>query len=283
MFLFYFIVGFLVVGVLFFIFSRKKEEVQLKELRFVIVTSSWNNVSWYKKNLDSTTQQNYSNYHIIYTDDNSTDGTADCVRSYIEKYQLDKITLLCNKERLGQTANNYNAVHMLKDSDIALIVDGDDWLAHKNVLKKLNKVYQDQNVWLTYGQHKVYPYFFKKGLCDVFPEDVVRQGAYRSYKWVSSHLRTFRAGLFKKIKREDFMHEGTFLPASNDMVEMFSMLEMAQGKFSFIPEVLLVYNIKNPLAVWNINQSGSVKMQSVVRSQKKYKPLDSAPWKQKQL
>ncbi len=39
-----------------------------------------------KKNLNSIFQQKYDNFHVVYIDDASKDGTPDMVRDYAQKY-----------------------------------------------------------------------------------------------------------------------------------------------------------------------------------------------------
>ena len=49
---------------------------------------SYKIVDKFFRNLNSILQQDYSNYHIIFIDDASKDGTADVVRNYIRKYDV---------------------------------------------------------------------------------------------------------------------------------------------------------------------------------------------------
>ena len=74
---------------------------------------------------------------------------------YAKKYPF--ITVQHNTERRGALENTYNAVMALKDDLIAVIVDGDDSLAHNKVLQRLEEVYSNSNVWVTYGQFVFYP------------------------------------------------------------------------------------------------------------------------------
>jgi glycosyltransferase involved in cell wall biosynthesis len=39
----------------------------------------------YLRNLDSIFQQEYQNYHLVYVNDASTDGTGDYVKAYMEE------------------------------------------------------------------------------------------------------------------------------------------------------------------------------------------------------
>lgn len=53
-----------------------------------IITVSYNNIRWVKRNLESMINQDYDNYHITYIDDKSTDGTADYVEKFIARNNL---------------------------------------------------------------------------------------------------------------------------------------------------------------------------------------------------
>ena len=140
---------------------------EVVERSIVVVIASYNNKDWYKRNLDSVFSQKYTNYRVIYVDDASPDGTGELVEQYIKEHkQEEKFTLLCNQERLGALANQYTAITSCDDMAIIVILDGDDWFAHDQVLAYMNNVYADTNVWLTYGQFKEYP-SNKVGFCCV--------------------------------------------------------------------------------------------------------------------
>ncbi len=42
----------------------------------------------YLRNLDSIFQQEYKNYHVVYINDGSTDGTGKYVKDYMEVNQI---------------------------------------------------------------------------------------------------------------------------------------------------------------------------------------------------
>ncbi|MFA6535598.1 MAG: glycosyltransferase family 2 protein, partial [Candidatus Babeliales bacterium] len=233
--------------------NQIKNSLSIQEKKFVVIIASFNNKNWYKVNLDSILSQKYENYKVIYIDDNSTDGTGGLVKEYISahKDKLNKILFIQNTVRCGATANIYKAIHSCDNDSIIVILDGDDWVKNDHVLALLNKVYSDPNIWLTYGQFERYPYC-TVGYCSEIPEEVIKANSFRSYKWVSSHLRTFYAWLYKRIKLEDLMFDGEFVPVCSDLVTMFPMLEMAGRHFKFISDVLYVYNCINPNSYKNM-------------------------------
>ena len=52
------------------------------------------------------------------------------------------------------------------------------------------------------------------------------------------------------------MEEGgeSWLPMTGDIAAMFSMIEMAQDHFKFIPKILLVYNNANPINNYKVSK-----------------------------
>ncbi|MCX5925454.1 MAG: glycosyltransferase family 2 protein [Candidatus Dependentiae bacterium] len=248
-------------------------DTDIIEKNMVIVIPSYNNKLWYKKNLNSVLSQKYANFRVIYIDDCSPDGTGSLVQEYIEKYdRYNRITLFKNNKRQGVMANRYHAIHSCVDSDIIVTLDGDDWLAHDKVLKVINEQYQDPNVWITYGQYQKYP-LRQKGQCKQFDQEVIIKNSYRDYFFVSSHLRTFYAWLFKLIKKEDLLYNDQFIPMATDVAIMLPMLEMAGGRFKCIEEVLYMYNVLNPINMFMLDPIFQKKMEFYIRSKKRYEPL----------
>jgi glycosyltransferase involved in cell wall biosynthesis len=251
------------------------------EKPFVIIIPSYNNSSYCEQNILSVLHQSYGNFRVIFIDDASTDDTYDRVKALVDRSpNKDKVTLLKNGGNQGSLKNLYNAIHSCKDHEIVVWCDGDDLLAHPYVLKRLNKVYSNSEIWMTYGNYLDYPtYKQKPQLCQKFPKSVIKSKRFRQYKWVTSHLHSFYAGLFKKISTEHLIKDGAFLPVAGDVAAILPMLEMAAGHFQFIDEVLYLYNRKNPLSD-HLNHR--LVLQNAydrhVRSLPSYEPLADAPY-----
>ena len=245
------------------------------EQHITIICASYKNARWYKQNLDSMLGQKYENYHIIYIDDNSPDNTGQLVEHYLENHpKKDKVTLIQNQSRMGALYNQYHAIHSCANDTIIIICDGDDWFAHQNVLSRINQIYENNDIWLTYGQFRYFP-SGRLGLAKPIAKWVIEKNAFRNYQWVTTHLRTFYAGLFKKIKREDLEYKGTFFAVAPDMPVMLCMIEMARDHFRFVPEVLYIYNNANPINENKINRPLIKQIDQYVRRQKRYEKLTS--------
>jgi glycosyltransferase involved in cell wall biosynthesis len=242
------------------------------ENSFVVVIPSYQNKAWCEKTLFSVLSQKYSNFRAIYSDDCSTDGTADEAERILKEYDTEnKITLIRNTERLYAVHNIYNMVHSCKDDEIIVVVDGDDWLENQNVLSRLNEEY-NKDVWMTYGQYISYHDQEIGCSCEI-PKEVIYSGMFRRYQWCSSHLRTHYAWLYKQIRQEDLMHNGQWLQISGDLAAMFPMLEMAGPKQSFIPDILYVYNYTSPLNDGKINRGLQIEMERKIRAMNPYKRI----------
>lgn len=244
-----------------------------EQKKLVVVTCSYNNKNWYKQNLDSVFMQKYQNYHLIYMDDCSSDGTGELVQSYIKERGFeDRVTLVRNEARVGAMANHFKAVYMCDDRDIIVQLDGDDILAHERVLETVNRAYADPNIWLAYSQFVMWPSRMM-GWNDFFSKHLIDTSRERTY--APTHLRTFYAALFKKIKIEDFMYEGKFLEMTCDKAMMLPMVEMARnGHLKFINEVLYIYNDDNTLNDHRINKKMQWDLDLYLRAKKRYEALD---------
>jgi 2-polyprenyl-3-methyl-5-hydroxy-6-metoxy-1,4-benzoquinol methylase/glycosyltransferase involved in cell wall biosynthesis len=247
---------------------------KIKDKKFVIVIPSYKNEKWAEKNILSALNQNYDKFRIIYTDDCSPDSTFDIVSKTVNSHvNKHKVSLIKNENRQGALKNLYNMIHSCDDNEIILTLDGDDWLSDANVLNILNHTYQDDNVWLTYGQYKGYPNN-DLGLNQKIPSNVINKNSYREYSWVTSHLRTFYSWIFKKIKKEDLMHKEEFFSMAWDLAMMYPMLEMSGGKFKFVDKVLYIYNVSNPINDYKVNQQLQSTLESIIRKKNKYNKIE---------
>lgn len=241
---------------------------------FVAIVPSYNNARWVEKNLASLLNQDYEgNFRIIYIDDASTDATLDRAEKFINQHPRGSlVTIWRNTERQFSLKNIYDAYHSCQNHEVGFVVDGDDWLAHERVLMRLNLIYQNQSVWLTYGQYRNHS-TSAIGCCNAFPPTVLNNNSFRTYWWISSHLRTCYAWLFKMIKKEDLMLDGKFFTITGDQAYMFPLLEMAGIHAKFIPEVLYIYNDRNPINDDKRNLTYQKECERTIRTRTPYHPL----------
>jgi glycosyltransferase involved in cell wall biosynthesis len=263
--------AFLVLLYSFSLFGRESPQPE-----FAIVIPSYNNEAYVTGNLDSAFSQEWPSYKVYYINDCSTDRTKELVEDYIKNHHLEnKSVIIHNKERKGGLANFYTLIHSLNPKVIVVCLDGDDRLSSPSVLETLGAIYKDPDVWLTYGNYDAQP-IKHNSLCAPIPNHVAKHRSFRKYKWVTTHLKTFRSKLFQLIEKGDFMRDGEFFRTSSDMAMMFPMLEMAsQGHFRFIPECLYIYNDINPLQVSRVKLRQQEKNERLIRSRPPYEALET--------
>jgi len=283
--------------------------VVAEDKRFVVLVASYNNSKWYKENLKSILDQSYRQYRIVYVDDYSSDKTANLVETFLKERKVNynkltihyndnldllstsqyvsflstlikakqkncKFLLVRNEQRKFALHNLIMAIYACGDREIVVEVDGDDFLAHSNVLKKLNDVYNIRNVWLTYGQFKNLSNGRRCSWNMKIPDSVVVARSIRKYPHLPTHLRTFYAGLFKKIKLEDLVFEGGFYKMTWDVAFMLPMIEIAADKFHYISEPLLIYNDLNDINDHKVDGKLQMNLSKLIRRQPRYESAE---------
>ena len=248
-------------------------EANLSPHLFVLIPS-YNNVRWCEENLESVFFQTYQNWSIYYVDDCSTDGTGEKVDQYVAKRGMaDKCKIIHNSTRVGAMENQYNAIHTADPHSIIVILDGDDQLSDMYALQTVADTYADPGVWLTYGSFNCEPGGWKGG-CIPLPPEILANASIRSYpNWVTSHLRTFYAALFQKIKKEDLMVKGKFFEIACDVAAFLPMIEMASpSHIRYVDRVIYFYNYSNPISD-SRRREFQIATDRYIRSLPAYKPL----------
>lgn len=244
------------------------------ERPIVVIVPSYNNSDWVHVNLSSIFFQKYFNYRVIYIDDNSTDDTYKLVENYAQKHEIkDKITIIKNTKRLYAAENRYNAIYLCQDDEIIVNLDGDDWFSRDDVLSEINEAYKDSNVWMTYGNFLNWPSNLV-GYGKNFSPDVIKNRSFRHYKWVVGQPRTFYAGLFKLIKKEDLMINKKFVKSATDVAMMYPILEMVGNHFKFINKISYIRNVATDLNLFKTSKKEQRENTKYFCSQSMYQQLE---------
>lgn len=277
----------LLVSAGFFVYNRmnqdKKEEKRTfpitKHKSFVIILPSYNNSPYVEKNLRSVFSQNYENYRLVYIDDHSSDDTLAKARSLIEELQpKNSTTIIENPANYGTLANIYNAVQTCQDHEIIVLLDGDDSLAHEEVLNILDRAYADPEVWVTYGHSLNYPSYKESPIpSKEFLKSSRKNRDFRKSPCSLEPLRTFYASLFKKIKLEDLYFRGQFFPMASHYAIMLPLLEMAGPHSLYISDCLYLSNTKNPIRDETINPEFQQTCIDAICKKNPFLPLEKLP------
>ena len=238
-----------------------------------ILTTLFNAEKYIANCLDSIISQEEKDWVCYVTDDMSTDSSAETVKEFCEKDS--RIKLIRNREKKYQLGNYAQVMELdeIDDEDIVITVDGDDCLPDPKVFTRVKEAYSDGNTWVTYGQFV--QWHGEKNLSMGFsspPEDFSKL---REARQTISHLRTFRAFLWRRIKPEDFLDDnGETIQCAGDIAFMFPMLEMAGEKRSkFLSDINYVYNLDTDLNVHKKELGKQLDMAVLIRSKEPYREL----------
>lgn len=254
-------------------------------LKFLIVSASYQCVSWVDRCIGSVQAQTYPHFRHVLVDDCSSDGTLEKARAKVGNDS--RFVMLSNTERSFPLANIVRATREAGGDadDVIVVLDGDDWFAHDRVLEHLAKAYADPEVWLTYGSHRLHYAPRRRdrwlrravrGKVYAYPEVVAELAHYRYYDFIASHLRSYRRFLWDALRDEDLRDsDGSYYRAAADAAIMWPLLEMATSQhWRYLDEVLYVYNNKHGLSE---NRPGSrreqLRIAMTVRAKPCYAPL----------
>jgi len=209
----------------------------------IILTTTYNCEKYIERCLLSIMSQRFPDFKCYITDDMSTDSTIKKIESVIK--DDNRFILIKNHSKLYQGGNYDQVIRCmgLDGDEICVEIDGDDWLPNPNVLGKIDEIYKDSNVWMTSGSFKYHD--GRPG----FNRPITSLENIRKSNFTLSHMRTWKAWLWKKIDEKDLKDgDGKYYSVAGDLSFMWPMIEMSGLEhFKFIDEILYVYNESNPI------------------------------------
>ena len=238
----------------------------------IILTGFYNAEEYIERCLGSIMAQSYKDYTCYITHDLSTDGSVELVKKMIEGD--DRFILIDDNEKKLYQAGNFDKVirynENIDDNDFCIEVDGDDFLPDRNVFKRIAEVYSDNNVWIANGSFR-----YSSG-SPGFSSPQRNFDNLRNSRFTASHIRTWRAFLWRAIKEEDLKDEnGDYWQWSGDLCFMYPMLEMAtEEHYKFMPEVNYIYNETNPINEHKVDINMVNDHATRIRQKEKYQKLE---------
>lgn len=199
-------------------------------IRITVTSSAIRAAKWAPRCIESVAQQTIPDPHHAYV-------AADPETYAAARSGSQGLALVCDGAGRGLLENLLPIWRSLPDDEVIVWLDGDDWLATDRALATVAEMHA-AGAWATYGQ------FLRSdgrlGFCAPVGSDP------RSAPWTCSHLKTFRAGLVKRIRDEDLRDaSGACLTLAIDQAIMIPVLEMAAERALFCPRVLCVYNVEH--------------------------------------
>jgi glycosyltransferase involved in cell wall biosynthesis len=239
-----------------------------------IVSCFWNAEKFIEKCIASVKIQSFSSFKMYLIDDVSSDGTVEKIKNLI--HGDERFVLIENKSKKYKIKNIDDLINnesLISDEDIIIELDGDDCLFNKDVLFRINQEYlSDENLWLTNGS-----FIFSSG--EMGFSGKANPSNIRNESFSFSHLRTWKAHLWKKIKKEDFLNNfGDIIINAPDLAYSFPMAEMAaNGHYKFIPDILYIYNNESPYNEFKEESAGGgrfyqIQSEMEIRAKQPYSP-----------
>ena len=246
-------------------------------MRFKIVVPTYNTENWIARCIQSIMVQSYRDFECVIYNDASTDRTGEVIDSFLAANPDPRFRVVHNEVNVKALENIVNGFKLLgtesEPESVLMVIDGDDFLFSELSLEIVRQAYEQTECLLTYGNHIHHPTGGRSN-CEPFPVEVLKNRSFRQYKFVSSHLRTFKSKLWNSIRDEDLRDEdGSYYGVGWDVAFMMPMLEMSAERTIFIPNVLYCYNRFNPISDDQIRQGDQHRVEMRVRQGKRYNYL----------
>ena len=128
------------------------KDQQAKQPKYSIITTCYNLSHLIERAIESVESQTYTNYEFIIVDDCSTDDSVNIINKYTKKY--NNIKLIVNEEN-KKAGGARNAALAIAKGKYILFLDGDDRLADKDVLEKLDNLIGTEDIDVIYLGFKI--------------------------------------------------------------------------------------------------------------------------------
>ena len=237
----------------------------------VILTGFYNAEEYIERCLGSIMGQTHKDFKCYITHDLSTDNSVKLIKEMISGD--DRFILIDDNEKKLYQAGNFDKVIRnnpnITDDELLIEVDGDDYLPDSKVFARINDLYKDDNIWIANGSFR-----YHNGQIG-FSSKQTNFDNLRNTNFTASHIRTWRAFLWRNIKEEDLRDEnGDYWQWSGDLCFMFPMLEMAgEEHYHFMTDVNYVYNAENPINEHKVDMSMVTDHATRIRNKIPYKRL----------
>lgn len=258
----------------------------------VIVIPFFNAEATIVKAILSVIEQDCNDVGIIIRNDMSTDRSDEIIKTlfgikhvtgnFFIKNNTRSVMYIKNSKKFYGGGNTYDSVinYVYDKKSIVGVVDGDDFLLTRDVLKTFSNVYrQNPHKWLVWSQHKssIVDEQGIDGYSSQLPSDEIIYST-RDY-WAVSHFRTCKAGLFHLISERDLFdpkNQNEYIKIAADAAILYPIIEMCGNERSlYIDQVFYNYTNGLPTNESNIYSSEISFYNNHIRNLKRYSKLTS--------
>ena len=206
------------------------------------VTPTYNASFHLRECYESLKEQSNPNWDWVILNDMSNDDTLKIACDIAKSDEHQRVSVMNHKEKKFALKGIYDYLSNYKDfsEQIIAILDGDDALCNENTVDLILKEYNDNPkldaLWTAHS-------WDINGM-NISQELPGNLNPYQ-YPWVSSHLKTFKANVFKKIKKENFQDlDGNWFERGYDQALYLPILHLAKER-KFINEICYLYRINS--------------------------------------
>jgi len=232
--------------------------------KIIFVTPTYNSSHQLIECYNSLKEQTNPNWSWVILNDMSSDDTLKIANNIVTSDEKQRVQLVNHDHKKFALKGIYDYLQQYdKYTDkIIAILDGDDCLCNENTVDLILKQYESNpeldalwtaHTWDINGMN----------ISRELPGNV---NPYQ-YPWVSSHLKTFKLGIFKKIPRENFLDlEGNWFERGYDQAIYLPILYLAKDR-KFLNEICYLYRINsNSLKVRDWKEKSQMDTIRLVRS-----------------
>lgn len=203
---------------------------------FKIVIPNYNNEEWLEKCINSILNQTFQDFHIIVIDDKSTDKSLEVLHKFIDNEQYyKKITVIPSDKKLFNGGARNVGIRVPGKSKYTLFLDSDDWYENNTCLEIIYNTIQANNypdcVSLSYncliGENKCLQELIRNT-----PEELVNS------LYVACWTKCIKTELIQEFPENTLME---------DVVQHIKQCDVIET----------IVSIKEPIIVWNRNNTGS--------------------------
>lgn len=216
----------------------------MKDNHFVFICPMFNASKTLTQLLHSIFGQSYENWRLILIDDMSSQEDREQTATIINRFRTishtdcKRIKVIWNQRKKLEVENVlFGIKNYSDDNDIICRIDADDYLCELDALSIINEHYKKLDIDLLWTAQRW-------GMSDMnistsMPANV---DPYK-YKWVTSHLKTFKRSLMNNIPDENFRRGENYINKAGDQALYLPLLNKTEKRF-FLPRVIYHYNIK---------------------------------------
>lgn len=206
------------------------------------VTPTYNASFHLEECYESLKEQTNPNWEWVILNDMSNDDTFEIANRIVMSDERERVTIINHDHKKFALKGIYDHLKNYNDfsEQIIAILDGDDALCNENtvdlILKEYDKNPDLEALWTGHT-------WDINGLN--ISKDLPKVMNPYEYPWVSSHLKTFKVCVFRKISEENFKDlDGEWFQRGYDQALYLPILFLAKDR-KFLDEVCYLYRINS--------------------------------------